>query len=107
MKARKSNEELRQGLGIERMTEVVRRGRLRWFGHVMTHVERKVDDDRVRACQRMEVDGKRSCGRGKKTWRQCAVEDLKVLGLKEEEAQNRLRWRRGIRGDCLTCASTD
>ena len=35
------------------------------------------------------------------------VEDLKVLGLKEEEAQNRLRWRRGIRGDRLTCASMD
>ena len=39
-------------------------------------------------CQRMEVDGKRSRGRGKKTWRECVMEDLKVLELKEEEAQN-------------------
>ncbi|HXJ94687.1 MAG TPA: reverse transcriptase domain-containing protein [Terriglobia bacterium] len=103
LKARKSSEELRQRLGIESVTEVVRRGRLRWFGHV----ERKADDDWVRACQRIEVEGKRCRGRGRKTWRECVVEDLKVLGLREEEAQNRLRWRRGIRGDRLTCASTD
>ena len=60
LKARKSSEELRQRLGIESVTEVVR-GRLRWFGHM----ERKVDDDWVRACQSVEVDGKRSHGRGK------------------------------------------
>ena len=103
MKARKSSEELRKRLGIESVTAVVRRGRLRWFDHV----ERKVDDDWVRACQRIDVEGKRSRSRGRKTWRKCVVEDLKVLGLKEEEAQNCLRWRRGIRGDRLTCASTD
>ena len=66
-----------------------------------------MDDDWVRACQRVEVDGKRSRGRGKKTWRECVVEDLKVLGLKDEEAQNRLRSRKAIWGDRLTCASTD
>ena len=44
LKARKSSEELRQRLGIESVTEVVRRGRLRWFGHVA----RKVGDDWVR-----------------------------------------------------------
>ena len=67
MKARKSSEELRQRLGIESVTEVVRRGRLRWFGHV----ERKEGDDWVRACQRVAVEGKRSRGRGRKTWREC------------------------------------
>ena len=51
-----------------------------------------------RASQRVEVEGKISRGRGRKTWTECVVEDLKVFGLKEEEAQNCLRWRRGIRG---------
>ena len=37
----KSSDELRRKLGIESVTEVVRRGRLRWFGHV----ERKDDND--------------------------------------------------------------
>ena len=34
-------------------TEVVRRGRLRWFGHV----ERKSEDDWVSACRNVVVAG--------------------------------------------------
>src|SRR5206468_2542336 len=41
LKDRRPSEKLRLGLGIEGVEEVVRRGRLRWFGHV----ERKEDDD--------------------------------------------------------------
>ena len=49
-------------------------------------MERKEDNDWVRACQRLEVDSKRNCDRGKNTWTECVVEDLKVLGLREKEA---------------------
>jgi hypothetical protein len=45
------------------VTEVVRRGRLRWFGHV----ERKDGNDWVKACQRVKAAGKRGRGRGRKT----------------------------------------
>ena len=41
LKNRITSEELRNRLSIEAVTEIVRRGRLRWFGHV----ERKADDD--------------------------------------------------------------
>jgi hypothetical protein len=54
------------------VTEVVRRGRLRWFGHV----ERKDDNDWVKACQRVEAAGKRGRGRGRKTWRECVCGDM-------------------------------
>ena len=37
-------------LGVQNMAEVVRRGRLRWFGHV----ERKSGDDWVSACRNVE-----------------------------------------------------
>ena len=50
-----SSEELRRRLGIDSVTEVVRRGRLRWFGHV----ERKDDNDWVKACHRVKATGKR------------------------------------------------
>ena len=43
LKGRRTSEELRLGLGIEGVEEVVRSGRLRWFGHV----ERKEADDWV------------------------------------------------------------
>ena len=44
LKDRKSFEELRQRLGIDSVSDVLRRNRLRWFGHV----ERKNDDDWVK-----------------------------------------------------------
>ena len=47
--------ELRQRLGIEGVVEVMRRGRLRWFGHV----ERKEVDDWVSACRNLEVAASR------------------------------------------------
>src|SRR5664279_5045026 len=66
LKDRKSSEELRQWLEIDNVAGVIRRNRLRWFGHV----ERK-DVDWVKACQRLEVSGRRGRGRGKQTWREC------------------------------------
>ena len=48
--------ELRRRLGIEGVVEVMRRGRLRWFGHV----ERKARDDWVSACRNLKVAGSRS-----------------------------------------------
>ena len=55
---------------------MVRRGRLRWFGHV----ERKSGDDWVSACSNV-VAGVRSVGRGRKTWRECVRDDMDELGL--------------------------
>ena len=49
LKGRRPSEELRLKLGIEGVDGVVRRGRLRWFGHV----ERKEDDDWVSKCSWM------------------------------------------------------
>ena len=43
--------ELRRRLGIEGVVEVMRWGRLRWFGHV----ERKEVDDWMSACRNLEV----------------------------------------------------
>src|SRR5213083_144136 len=53
LKDRRPSEELRLGLGIEGVEEVVMRGRLRWFGHV----ERKEADDWVSKCRNLEVVG--------------------------------------------------
>ena len=70
------------------------RNRLRWFGHV----ERKNDDDWVKACQRLEVAGGRGRSRSKKTWRECVAEDMRVLGLEQRDVHDRLGWRKGIMG---------
>ena len=54
-------------LGMNCVADVVRRGRLRWFGHL----ERKGVDDWVSACRGLVVEGARGQGRSRKTWEQC------------------------------------
>jgi hypothetical protein len=58
--------------------DVVRRGRLLWFGHV----ERKSPDDWVKMCRDWVMEGAPSKGRGKKTWRECVNEDMKQMTRK-------------------------
>ena len=103
LKERKCSEELLDRLGIESIAEVVRRGRLRWFGHV----ERMSADSWVSACREITIEGSRGRGRGRKTWWECVVDDMKRLRLRKEDAQDRALWRRAILGDRLTRASMD
>ena len=66
-----------QPSGINCVADVVRCGRLRWFGHL----ERKSVDDWVSACRGLVVEGTRGRGRSRKTWEQCVRDDMKLLGL--------------------------
>ena len=55
LRVRMPSEELRERMGIESVSGVVKRSRLRWLGHVL----RKDDDDWVRKCMSLEVEGAR------------------------------------------------
>jgi hypothetical protein len=103
LKNRVSNEELNRRLAVEQVADVVRQGRLRWFGHL----ERKDSDDWVSSCRNIEVVGAKSRGRGKKTWGECVRHDLDLLGLKREVALDRALWRSSIRGNRPTRASME
>ena len=81
-------------LGIEGVVEVMKRGRLKWFGHV----ERKEKDDWVSACRNLEVAGSRDRGRPKMTWRARLDGDMKDMGLRPGMAMDRGKWRCGIMG---------
>ena len=50
---RKKSEELWELLGLEPVSLMIKKSRLRWFGHV----ERKDDDDWVKRCITWEADG--------------------------------------------------
>ena len=41
----------------------------------------------------MEIEGRNSKGRSKRTWRQVAREYLRLMGVEEEEAEDRDCWR--------------
>ena len=47
----------------------------------------------------MEIEGRNPKGRPKRTWRQVAREDLRLMGVEEEEAEDRDCWR--FRLDCM------
>ena len=49
----KKSEELRELLGLEPVSLMIKNSRLRWFGHV----ERKDDNDWVKRCITWEVEG--------------------------------------------------
>ena len=87
-------------LGMNCVADVVRRGRLRWFGHL----ERKSVDDWVSACRGLVVEGARGRGRSRKTWEQCVRDDMKLLGLHPEWAIFKDMWRDLIWGKRLTLA---
>ena len=56
---RKKSEELRELLRLEPVSLMIKKSRLRWFGHV----ERKDDNDWVKRCITWEVEGIRQSGR--------------------------------------------
>ena len=89
LKERISSEELRQRLDVECVMDVVRRGRLRWYGHVM----RKQDEDWVKKCISMEVAGKKPRGRPKLTWMDTVKSDMDRMDLKPVLALDRNVWR--------------
>ena len=80
LKDRKRSVDLYSLLSVQSVDEVVRWGRLRWFGHV----ERKSGDDWVSACRNVVVGGVRCADRGRKTWYECVKDDMRVLGLHAE-----------------------
>ena len=51
MKDRRTSEELRRMAGVEFITTVIKRGRLRWYGHVMRKEE---SDDELKSEYRLE-----------------------------------------------------
>src|SRR6266446_4178714 len=103
LKDKRSCATLLSRLGIDCVEEIVRRGRLRWFGHL----ERKNDDEWVKKCRNLKVEGEKCRGRGKKTWDDSLTEDMRKLCLRREDAQNRGVWRSVISGNRLTRASTE
>ena len=58
----KKSEELRELLGLEPVSLMIKKSRLRRFGHV----EREDDNDWVKRCITWEVEGSRQRGRPKK-----------------------------------------
>ena len=83
---RVSNKDLRDRLGLENLQSVLRKRRLRWFGHV----ERR-EEEWVKKCTELKVAGKVGRGRSKKTWKEVLEKDMKLAGLRRQDAMDRVK----------------
>ena len=85
------SEDIRRALHVEKITSRVRTARLRWFGHV-----KRMENTWVKRVWEMEVNGRRARGRPTLRWMDNIRKDMQIRGVREEEAQDRDRWRRKI-----------
>ncbi|KAF7646447.1 hypothetical protein LDENG_00187620 [Lucifuga dentata] len=87
------NEYIRGTAHVRSFGDKVREARLRWFGHV----QRRDSEHIGRRMLRLELPGRRPRGRPKRRFMDVVKEDMKLVGVREEEAEDRVRWRQMIR----------
>ena len=68
-------------------------------------MERKDDCDWVKGCTVLEVEGLKPRGRPKKTWMDVAKRDMKEMGLRWEDAQDRVE-SKTTETDCRQLTAT-
>ena len=87
------NEHIRSTAKIERLGMKMRESRLRWYGHVMRRDQEYVG----KKMMEMELPGKRKRGRPKRRFLDVVKEDMKEIGAKEMDIEDRKMWRMMIR----------
>ena len=87
------NEHIRSTVKVEQLGMKMREGRLRWYGHVMRRDQEYVGRKMIK----MELPGKRRRGRPKRRFLDVVKEDMKEVGVKEMDIENRKMWRMMIR----------
>ena len=71
--------------------------RLRWHGHM----QRKEENNNVRATVDMTVPGKSPRRRPRGRWMDCVRRDMQELRITQEDAQDRTFWKSRIRAAFL------
>ena len=87
------NEYIRGTAHVRGFGDKVREARLRWFGHVL----RRDSEYIGRRILSFELPGRRPRGRPKRRFMDVVKVDMKVVGVREEDAEDRVRWRTLIR----------
>ena len=88
LKTRVPSEDLLHNSGLVDIRRVLKRNRLRMFGHVA----RRGTDEPLGKVWCLEAPGRRPPGRPKKTWAKNVEENLREVGLDGEDALERERW---------------
>ena len=87
------NEYIRGTVKVERLGMKMRKGRLRWYGHIMRRDEEYVG----RKMMEIELPGKRKRGKPKRRFLDIVKEDMGEVGVREKGIGNRTLRRNIIR----------
>lgn len=87
---RRKNRELRELYNEPDVVAEAKTRRLRWAGHVY----RREQGSLLKEVWENKPEGRRPPGRPKMRWRDQVAKDLLVMGAKEEDAEDRIQWRR-------------
>ena len=87
------NKHIRSTVKVEQLGMKMKEGRLRWYGHVMRRDQEYVG----RKMMEMELPGKRKRGRPKRRFLDVVKEDMREVGVKETDVEDRKMWRMMIR----------
>ena len=87
------NDEVRRRMEVAPITEKMREGRLRWYGHVVRSSEHSV----ASTAMRLNPQGRRPRGRPKMRWMDRIKEDMRNVKVTTEDAHDRAKWRRTCR----------
>ena len=83
------NEYVRGTAKIAKLGDKLRNARQRWY----EHVERREEDYMGKRMMEMTVTGRRKRGRPRRRWMDLVREDIKMLGVREGDEVNRVKWR--------------
>ena len=84
------NENIKERLEVESITERCRNARMGWFGHV----KRRYQDYVGRKTMEMVPPGRRKRGRSKQRWMDCVNRDMRAIGMTKDEVHDITGWRR-------------
>ena len=79
------NEHIRSTVKVERLGMKMKEGRLRWYGHVMRRDQEYIG----RKMMEMELPGKRRRGRPKRRFLDVVNENMREVGAKETDVEDR------------------
>ena len=91
MSSKITNEEIRR-CGVENLEHRLRKTRLGWFGLV----KRRDENSILRRAMKLEVEGRRTVVKPKKTWSKVVEVDIRKLNIAENMAEDRKQWRQFI-----------
>ena len=83
---------MRKLVEVHPITTVIRRGRLRRYGHVI----RKSDEDWVKKCMEYRVEERRPVGRPRRTWFESVEAGMAELEIDRKDVHERKKWRKNV-----------